>query len=96
MKKIYTLSAILCLLISSLVHAGTYTANVVSGNWSLTTTWTPTTGTPGIGDIAIIPTGKTVILDASQQCLDLTVTGTLTSSTAGKVMTVELKVMVGL
>lgn len=69
MRKILRTTA--CLLLSSaflITHANTYTAST-NGNWSSPATWGGA-GVPTAGDIAVIPAGKSVTIDAGAGTLD--------------------------
>lgn len=71
MRKLLNLSAGLLLSLTFLTtHAATRTAST-NGNWSSTATWGGAAA-PTTGDIAIIPAGITVTLDAGAGTLDAT------------------------
>jgi hypothetical protein len=89
------LIALVALSCATNVYATAYTANVTSGNWSTTTSWTPTApaGGPAAGDSASIPSGKTITLDSSAPssvCTSagqsIVVGGTLNYSKSGAVL----------
>lgn len=74
MRTIQMVWCIACVLVSGvgLVFAETFTFVPASGDWNTTANWDPSNSIPGAADLAIIPNGKTCIVESSnQQILEL-------------------------
>ncbi|TWT41140.1 hypothetical protein RAS1_38330 [Phycisphaerae bacterium RAS1] len=71
-KAVQKASALMCVyLLVGMAHGATsytFTANGgASGDWNSAMNWSPSTGYPGSGDTAIIPNGKTCLVEQSNQ-----------------------------
>lgn len=78
-KSLALLFAGLCLCFHG--RATTYTSNVTTGLWSSPTSWSPL-GVPTASDDVIIQSGQTITINANSTCNNLTITGTLTWTSA--------------
>src|SRR5258708_7397667 len=80
MKKLFVLALTLSLLTAA--RAATYTATN-NANWNTAATWDPN-GIPGVSDLAVIPSGKTVTYSGSPSTVGaVQVSGTLSVWSAG-------------
>src|SRR4051812_31114559 len=83
----------LLLLAGSHVFAGTRTS-LASGNWSNPAMWAPA-GIPSQGDVVIVSSGNTIVVDASSSCSQITVnSGSLLSFTPGVKLSIGSKLTV--
>ncbi|MCG3128677.1 MAG: hypothetical protein CHACPFDD_03567 [Phycisphaerae bacterium] len=75
---------------SSLAHATVYTfTGNQNSRWALPGNWDPPTGKPGAGDKAIIPNGKTCLVDSDEAAEVVEIASGATLTIAGKTLLMQ-------